>query len=81
MVDSQLDALYRAAREGDYEAGRTWTGRGWVGYGTWLRKKPSRRPSSLPQSVRRVITRTQVLVMEELQRTGCGVLFLNHAFG
>jgi site-specific DNA recombinase len=92
-VDSQLDALYRAAGEGVYEVAPSH-----VFVDEWRSGAHLDRPGldrlrdlasegtfeavliSSPDRLARHYA-YQVLVMEELQRTGCEVVFLNHAFG
>ena len=92
-VDSQLDALYRAAREGGYEVAPSHVFVDERRSGAHLDRPGLDRLRDLASegTFEAVLVASpdrlarhyayQVLVMEELQRTGCEVVFLNHAFG
>ena len=92
-IDSQLDALHRAAREGGYEVwpGHVFTDERCSGARLdrpgldRLRDLASegRFEAVLVYSPDRLARRYayQVLVMEELQRSGCEVVFLNQDLG
>lgn len=92
-IDSQLDALHRAAREGGYEVspGHVFTDERCSGARLdrpgldRLRDLASEGmfEAVLVYSPDRLARRYayQVLVMEELQRSGCEVVFLNRDFG
>ena len=92
-VDSQLDALHRAAREGGYEVAPSHVFVDERRSGAHLDRPSLDRLRDLasegtfeavlissPDRLARHYA-YQVLVMEELQRCGCEVVFLNHAFG
>ena len=92
-VDSQLDALRRAAGEGGYEVSPSHVFVDERRSGAHLDRPGLDRLRDLASegTFEAVLVASpdrlarhyayQVLVMEELQRTGCGVVFLNHAFG
>jgi site-specific DNA recombinase len=92
-VDSQLDALQRAAREGGYEVAPSHVFVDERRSGAHLDRPGLDRLRDLASegTFEAVLVSSpdrlarhyayQVLVMEELQRTGCEVVFLNHAFG
>ncbi len=92
-VDSQLDALHRAAEEGGYEVAPSHVFVDERRSGSHLDRPGLDRLRDLASegTFEAVLVASpdrlarhyayQVLVMEELQRTGCEVVFLNHAFG
>jgi site-specific DNA recombinase len=92
-VESQLDALHRAAREGGYEVSPSHVFVDERRSGAHLDRPGLDRLRDLASegTFEAVLVASpdrlarhyayQVLVMEELQRTGCEVVFLNHAFG
>jgi site-specific DNA recombinase len=92
-VDSQLDALHQAALEGGYEVAPSHVFVDERRSGAHLDRPGLDRLRDLasegtfeavlissPDRLARHYA-YQVLVLEELQRTGCEVVFLNHAFG
>lgn len=92
-VDSQLDALHQAARKGGYEVAPSHVFVDERRSGAHLDRPGLDRLRDLASegTFEAVLVASpdrlarhyayQVLVMEELQRTGCEVVFLNHAFG
>jgi site-specific DNA recombinase len=92
-VDSQLDALYRAAEEGGYEVSPSHVFVDERRSGAHLDRPGLDRLRDLasegvfeavliasPDRLARHYA-YQVIVFEELQRAGCEVVFLNHSFG
>lgn len=92
-VESQLEALHRAAKEGSYEVAPSHVFVDERHSGAHLDRPGLDRLRDLASegTFEAVLVASpdrlarhyayQVLVMEELQRTGCEVVFLNHAFG
>ncbi len=92
-IESQLDALKQAAEQGGYEVPPEWyfTDEGYSGA---LLDRPALdrlRDLASEGALEAVLIYSpdrlareyayQVVVMEELQKAGCEVVFLNHAFG
>src|SRR3954447_3788303 len=62
-------------------AALAWTGPVSNASGTWPQKGPLKRFWSVPGQARPPVREPQVVVVEELQRAGCEVVFLNYGLG